>query len=98
MLNIKKNRIRLKDFLTLISENMLVDIVYHYQSECGLRAKELFVNRPELENTYIKANGIEICVDELDNILAENAEDRKEEFFESVKHKGYEYLIIEVED
>lgn len=92
------NRIRLKDFLTLISENMLIDIVHHHMSECGLRAKELFVKRPELENTYIKANGIEICVDKLDYILAENAEERKEEFFESVKNTGYEYLIIEVED
>ena len=94
----KTNRIRLKDFLTLISDNMLVDIVYHHVSECGLRAKELFVKRPELETTYIKANGIEIRVDELDYILAENAEDRKEDCFENFKHKGYEYLIIEVED
>ena len=92
------NRIKLKDFLTSISENVLVDIVYHYISESGFRAKELFIKRPELENTYIKENGIEIYVDELDYILADNAEERKEELFESIKHTRYEYLIIEVED
>lgn len=77
---------------------MLVDIVYHHMSECGFRAKELFIKRPELENTYVKENGIEVHVDELDYILAENAEERKEEFFESIKHTRYEYLVIEVED
>ena len=92
------NRITLKDFLTLIGEDMLVDIVYHHMSECGFAAKELFAKRPELENTYVKPNGIEIRRDKLGYILAENSEKRKDELYKDFEQIEYEYLIIEVED
>lgn len=92
------NRIKLKDFLTLFSEDTLIDIVYHSLSECGFTARELFIKRPELENTYIKTKGIDIFEGNLDYILAKNSEVRKVDFFESVRKNEYAYLIIEVED
>ena len=92
------NRIKLKDFLSLFSEDTLIDIVYHHMSECGFTAKELFVKRPELENKYIQPNGIEIRKDKLDYILAENSEERKHEIFDCISQNEYTYLIIVVED
>lgn len=92
------NRSRLKDFLTFVDEDMLVEVIYHHLSECVFTAKELFDKRPEVENTYVKPKGIGICTGELDRILANNSEERKAEYFRDIMQNEYAYLVIEVED
>lgn len=95
----KKNiieEVKLKNFLSLINENMLVDIVYKGMSRGGYSAGEILEKRPELIDAIINKKGIEIRIDELDYILADDSSVRKEDMFEQEKNTGYEYIIIEL--
>ena len=88
----------LKSFLKSIGENALVDVIYHGISIGAFTADEILKKRPELAETYIVQNGIEVYADELDAILADNSDFRKQPDYHNKKHVGDTYYLIAVED
>lgn len=91
-------RVLLKSFLNSIGKNALVDVIYHDISIGAFTADEILKKRPELAETYIVQNGIEVYADELDAILADNSDFRKHPDYHNKKHAGDTYYQIAVED
>ena len=86
----------LKDLLMMFGENELVSIVYKCLSNGAYKVEELLRKDDELLLKYVPKNNIDIYVESAGEVVAEDSELRKNEFFD--EDKDVAYVVIEVCD